>query len=97
VTLGELLSDLAQLEPGLTIFVDASPDDWSVESQAILLREDVEDDTWKPPVGYRYFLEVDIASDVARSWSEMKGRHLENDEVARVVLHYARWDAWPAE
>lgn len=97
MTLGELLAQLDTLDPELTIFVDASPDEWTSESNAILLREDVEDDKWQPPPGWRYFLEVYIASDVARDWAKYRGRVLSADEVVAVVMHYARWDAYPVD
>lgn len=96
-TLGELLSNLGNLDPELTIFVDASPDEWTTESNAILLREEVEDDAWKAPPGWRYFLEVSIASDVAEDWATSRHRALSEDEIVGVVMHYARWDAYPAE
>jgi hypothetical protein len=63
----------------------------------MLLREDVEDDDWKSPPGWHYFLEVFIALEVAQDWAKYRQRELSADEVVHVVMHYARWDAYPVE
>jgi hypothetical protein len=97
VTLGDLLAELDRLDPELTIFVDASPDDWTSASNAILLREDVNDDDSRPPSGWHYFLEVFIAREVAQDWAKYRERELSTAEVVDVVMHYARWDAYPLD
>jgi hypothetical protein len=92
-----LLGSLDSLDPDLTIYVAGRHDDWSPDIDAVLLQEDVESNEWQAPDGLTYFLEVDIARDVVRDWRA--AGHVVNspEEVVRVVMHYARWDAWPTE
>ena len=95
--LGTLLSNLDSLDLEMTIYVAGRHDDWSPDMDAVLLKEDVESDDWQAPAGLTYFLEVDIARDVVQDW-QASGHAVDSpEEVVRVVMHYARWDAWPAE
>jgi hypothetical protein len=97
MTLRTLLTNLDSLDADRTIYVAGRRNDWSPDMEAVVLQEDVESDDWQPPAGLTYFLEVGIARDVVRDW--LAAGHVVSgpDDVIRVVMYYARWDAWPAE
>ena len=97
MTLRTLLSNLDSLDGDRTIYVAGLHDDWSPDMEAVLLQEDVESDDWQPPAGLTYFLEVDIARAVVRDWQAAGHVVYGPDDLIRVVMYYARWDAWPTE
>src|SRR5262245_30287227 len=91
--LREVVTHIGEYDPELTIYVtDGEP--WSLDIGARLAVEPSDDPTWKPS-GFRYFLEVQVAQEVADDRSDALGRPLDAQELGQLILYYAEHDAYP--
>jgi integrase len=92
--LGELLDDLETVEDDLTIYA-ATSNGWDGDSPAVVAMES--EDRLVPPeaVGMAYLLEVGLAKEAIRVWSEWRNAAIptSTDRLAAVV-YYATHDAY---
>lgn len=89
-TLGQVIEHLPETDDELTIYL---PPDRPVQpgTPAVVMLEEDGD----PPAGMRYFLEVDLAQDVLRVWSEWRHDRAPTLAEACVALeYYATHDAF---
>jgi hypothetical protein len=90
VTLSELLRSARTLDPAATIFAERP---WGEGSQAILVRDAV-DDVRDERQGMAYLLEVDLAQDVLKVWSNWRNGEVPTSaESVTAVVYYAEHDA----
>ncbi|MGW9184054.1 hypothetical protein [Agromyces sp. NPDC055661] len=90
-TLSRLLSRVRTLDPDATIFAEQP---WGEESRAILISDAV-DDALDEPQRMAYLLEVDLALDVLKVWSDWRnGKVPTPAESVAAVIHYAQQDAY---
>jgi hypothetical protein len=92
--LGELLDDLETVEDALTIYA-ATSNGWDADSPAVVAMES--EDGLAPPeaVGMAYLLEVGLAREAVRVWSEWRsGATPTTEDRVAAVVYYATHDAY---
>lgn len=90
-TLSELLRSARALDPAATIFAERP---WGEGSRAILISHAV-DDVRDERHGMAYLLEVDLAQDVLKVWSDWRnGEQPTSADSVAAVVYYAEHDAY---
>ena len=93
-TLAGLLDSLDDLEDNLTVYA-SSHGEWQAESLAVAATEP--DDGSIPPEasGMTYLLEVPLAKEAIRVWSEWRGGATPTTaDRVEAVVHFAKHDAF---
>ena len=94
MNLGQALESLDDFDAEQTIYVQTE-NQISTESEVVV---DYYSDDGEPPAsaaGMDYLLEVDLARDVVRVWSEWRnGISPTTDQKVEAVLYYAQHDAF---
>ncbi|MEV0795387.1 hypothetical protein [Kribbella sp. NPDC050459] len=68
---------------------------WTVDSQAIVRNEEVVDSVAPSAPAFSYLLEVDLAKEVIRVWSEWRdGAVPTSEEAAQAVIFYGEHDSY---
>ena len=90
MTLREVANKLDQLDDALTICAARSPA-WSATSEALLCPSHLSAADFPLP----YFLEVAVAKDVIRAWSNVRsGRIPDLNESCEALVYFAENDAY---
>ena len=95
MTLLDVAERLDEFDDAHTIFAKRSPG-WSATSEAVVCPTDP-DDPSNPPeaLGFDYFLEIDLAKDTVRVWSEWRSnKQPTTSQKLDAMLYYAEYDAW---
>jgi len=91
-SLAAVLGALDEIDDDLTIYA-ARP--WHVASRAVVVNEPEDGSVPSEAAGMAYVLEVRLAREVIRVWSEWRGGATARDEDAvAAVLHYAQNDTY---
>lgn len=92
VTLGDVVNGLDGLDDDHTIYADGP-----VASPREVVAGEPEDGAWPPEAtGLHYFLEVDIAKEAVRVWSEWQGHYTDLGGQARCCHSLLRERQLPA-
>ena len=68
---------------------------WTVDSQAIVLNEDAVNSVAPSAPDFGYLLEVDLAKEVIRVWSDWRdGAAPTLEEATQAVIFYAEYDSY---
>jgi hypothetical protein len=104
MTLHEAIESLATLPEDGVIFAKRIAGCFDPQSPVVLIT--LSDDELNEPIGlvaasrapdFDYFLEVFVAREALEGWRNQRGGAIDPHEAARVVIHYATYDAWPEE
>jgi hypothetical protein len=90
VTLSDVIRDLDRLDDDDTIYAEAP----AGSARAVVAREPDDGTLPQEAIGLHYFLEVDVAKDAIRVWSEWRGVTPSADEKLAAVIYYAVNDAF---
>jgi hypothetical protein len=95
-----LLADYRSLNDKLTIYAEANPE-WGPKSEAAVILPNMDGDTHPIEVAgvqLQYMLEVRIAKEVIKVWSQWRGgRKPTPEEACEAVIFYAQNDAYLPE
>lgn len=89
--LAAILDQIDKVSNDCTIYI-ADTGQLSPTTNAVALQEPTSD---APPSGMRYLLEVPLAREAIKVWSDWRGgRNPSSDDKAKAVIYYAEHDAY---
>jgi hypothetical protein len=95
VTLREVMEGLDGFDDDATIYAEGDPSDWDVTSGALVAYTSEDASPPALPESFRYLLEIHIAKDAVRVWSEWRaGAEPSAEDKLAAVLYYRRYDAF---
>ncbi len=91
MNLSDVVADLSRFGDDETIYVASR----SGDSAAVVGRETDEGDPPESAVGMGYLLEISLARDAVRVWSEWRDRRQPTaEEMVEAILYYSEHDAF---
>jgi len=93
MTLLDLIKNLAKLDPELTIYAKKP---WQLDSEAVAALPDPDERPVPPELeaqGFRYFLEVSVATEFAEGWRSTKLLPPTSKKLCDRLIQYAINDA----
>lgn len=90
----DVLTNLSAYDDDLTIYAVTDPE-WTACSEAIVARELDDGSIPQEAAGLQYFIEVYLAKDVLRVWSDWRaGTTPTAEQACEAVIYYAVNDAY---
>lgn len=97
MTLREVILSASPTSDEAMIYAAVSRDYWQPDTPCLLIYEE-EDELVIEREGQAlyYFLEISTLLKVVEGWQEIGRRNdITEDDIVRVVIHYAKFDSWP--
>lgn len=94
MTLAQLLENIESMDDDLTIYAAAEPL-WDESSEAVACREPDDASLPTEATGMTYLLEVSIAKEVVKVWSEWRNHRTPSaSQKCEAVIYYAYNDSY---